>query len=63
MLPSHSASAATKGMVPRRDPAMRFMFHLACNLLHGESDTTGVALPCSPHPSPEGDLRANHILL
>ncbi|MGN6788404.1 MAG: aspartate/glutamate racemase family protein [Rhodanobacteraceae bacterium] len=26
---------------------MRFMFHLACDLLHGKSGMTGVALPCS----------------
>src|SRR5690348_17651970 len=41
MLPSHSASAAKMVMVPRLDPAMRFMFHLACDLLHGKFDTTG----------------------
>jgi len=25
------------------------MFHLACDLLHGKSGRTGVALPCSFH--------------
>src|SRR6185437_8812513 len=47
MLPSHSASAARMAMVPRLDPAMRFMFHLACDLLHGKFDMAGVALSFS----------------